>query len=40
MEYTIELTEEQVKQLEDLTGVEIQGDTDAEHAIGILLAEL
>lgn len=40
MEYTIELKPEQVKKLEELTGVNIQCSTDVEYAIGIILREI
>jgi hypothetical protein len=40
VEYTIELTQEEIEKLEELTGIEIQNETDAEHAISIVLAEL
>jgi hypothetical protein len=40
VEYSIELTPEQIRKLEELTGTTIICSVDVEYAIGIILAEL
>jgi hypothetical protein len=39
-EYTIELTEEQIEKLAELTGRDIESSEEVEWAIGVILGEL